>query len=55
MTTIWSVQFGNNFDSVNVVAKTIDEAIRKARKARAPLPRGEDGQVSKVHIVAEAE
>jgi hypothetical protein len=35
MVRIWEVTFGDNADSINVVAKTVDEAIVKARKIKA--------------------
>lgn len=54
---MWEVKFGRNTEKVCVVAKNIDEAIAKARKARAEEIKSESDfyWISGVSFVAESD
>jgi hypothetical protein len=57
-TKIWKIEFGYNVDSVDLVAKTIEEAIEKAKKLYADEMKGagaDDYWISKVRIIAESD
>jgi len=57
MAKIWRVEFGVNTNSIDVEAKTADEAMSKARIEFRDFIKGEpkDYWISKVELLAESD
>ena len=39
---VWEVKIGTNWTTVNVVARNVNEAVKKALLYAKPLPKGEN-------------
>lgn len=53
---IWEVEVGNNFNSLSVVASSIEEAIKKVKKTESyTLLEGSDQYISKAELMVEVD